>query len=71
MSVNIHGGIVGLYYSKYKHEEILGPLFIREILGNYRICKQDSKNKKLYKIICDCGDDKVLAESILNIMKSK
>lgn len=67
MSTNLFPGITGLYYSKYKHEEILGPVFIRKIFNNYHVCVQDSKNKKLYKIVADCQDVN-LAERIRDML---
>ena len=60
-------GGVGLFYQKHSHEESLGPVFIRKALDNYHVCVQDTKNKKLYKIVADC-QDLILAERIRNIL---
>lgn len=63
----IAGTVVGAFYQKYSHEEPLGPIFVRKYLDNYHVCVQDSKNKKLYKIVADCRDP-VLAERIRDML---
>jgi hypothetical protein len=62
---------VGAYYSKYPHEEALGPIFIRKTLDIHHVCKQSDHDPNLYEIVADCGANRELAEVIVNHLMVK
>lgn len=70
MSKSFSYGPVGNYYSKYPHEEELGPIFIRSVAGVFHVCVQDKTNKELYQIVADVINME-LAENIRDMLISK
>lgn len=67
---NFPSGPVGAFYSKYRHEEALGPVFVRKALDNYHVCVQDKTNPKLFEIVADVRN-KGLADMLVQHLKAK
>jgi hypothetical protein len=74
MSASAPFSMVGSYFQKYpKNWKYKEPEdgFVRKVAGtdNYVVCLPDTETERLYKVVADCGNNKLLAEHILKFIK--